>query len=136
MQILFLLSEKLPADTQFSRCSTAKFSGVRVQTKYEQTAAFSVLAAMRSPLQTINQIAYSAALNPARGNIWLPPSRFELRLIAVFEGHNRNLHTSGCCQFLLPPFLLHPAPFASICGKWNPRNPVGLHPMALNGVMP
>ena len=106
LQSLFLLSEKLPADTQFSRCSTAKFSGVRVQTEYEQTAAFGVLAAMRSPLQTINQIAYSAALNPARSNIWLPPRRFELRLIAMLKGHNRNLHTSACCQFLLPPCAL------------------------------
>jgi hypothetical protein len=88
MQILFLLSEKLPADTQFSRRSTAKFSGVRVQTEYEQTAAFGVSAAMRAPLQTINQIAYSAALDPARSNIGLPPSRFELRLMAMFKGHN------------------------------------------------
>jgi hypothetical protein len=101
--ILQILSEKLPADTQFSRCSTAKFSGVRVETEYEQTAAFGVLAAMRSPLQTINQFAYSTALNPARSNIRLPPRRFELRLIAMFKGHNRNLHTSACCQFLLPP---------------------------------
>jgi hypothetical protein len=94
---------KTSADTRFTRCSTAKFSGVRVETEYEQTAAFGVLAAMRSPLQTINQFAYSTALNPARSNIWLPPRRFERRLIAMFKGHNRNLHTSACCQFLLPP---------------------------------
>jgi len=69
----------------FLALGIGKFDGIRVKTEGEQTATFGVFAAIGVGRQTINQVAYSAALDPAGTSVWQLLNRFWTRLTVMSE---------------------------------------------------